>query len=175
MTSPEQRIRDLGLQLPEVPTPLAAYVPAVRSGNLIFTSGQLPTVAGELPATGKVGGDVSPEVAVDCARVAALNALAAVAALAADVGGLSAVARVVKMVVFVASTPGFVGHPQVGNGASEFLASVFGESGRHARSAVGVASLPLDSPVEVELVVELRTVPTVHPSADHPAADTVSV
>ena len=152
MSTPEERIADLGLRIPEVATPVAAYIPAVRSGNHIFTSGQLPMRDGQLILTGKVGGEVTQEEAVECARQCALNALAAVRA---EVGDLSAVKRVVKGVVFVASTPDFTGQPLVANGVSELLGDVFGEAGRHARSAVGVAVLPLDSPVEVELVVEV--------------------
>ena len=151
--SPEQRLADLGLSIPDVARPVAAYVPAVRSGSLVYTSGQLPLRAGELVATGKVGAEVDVETARDCAQACALNALAAVRA---EVGELSAVRRVVKVVGFVASAPGFTGQPQVMNGASELLAQAFGDdSGQHARSAVGVAVLPMDAPVEVELVVEV--------------------
>jgi enamine deaminase RidA (YjgF/YER057c/UK114 family) len=146
------RLQDLGLTLPEVAAPVAAYVPAVRSGNLIWSSGQLPLVDGKLVATGKVGADVDPEAAKDLARICALNALAAVASVA---GGLEGVQRVVKVVGFVASDPSFTGQPGVVNGASELLGEVFGDAGRHARSAVGVAALPLDAPVEVEVVVEV--------------------
>ncbi|CAJ1504968.1 RidA family protein [[Mycobacterium] kokjensenii] len=145
------RLTDLGIELPAVVAPLAAYVPAVRTGNLVYTSGQLPMQAGELPQTGKVGAGVSPEEGHALARICALNALAAVDALV----GLDAVARVVKVVGFVASAPGFNGQPAVVNGASELLGEVFGDAGRHARSAVGVSELPLDAPVEVELIVEL--------------------
>ncbi|HET9827796.1 MAG TPA: RidA family protein [Nocardioidaceae bacterium] len=152
MSTPEERLAELGLAVPEVATPVAAYVPAVRSGDHVFTSGQLPMRAGQLVTTGKVGGGVTPEDATDCARQCALNALAAVRAL---VGDLSAVKRVVKVVVYVASAPGFTGQPAVANGASELFGDVFGELGQHARSAVGVAVLPLDAPVEVELVVEV--------------------
>lgn len=145
------RLAELGLTLPPVVPPVAAYVPAVRSGNLVFTSGQLPMVDGELPFTGKVGAMVTPEQAKDLARTCALNALSALDALV----GLDAVVKVVKVVGFVASAPDFTGQPAVVNGASELLGEVFeGEAGIHARSAVGVASLPLDAPVEVELVVE---------------------
>ena len=153
MTTPEQRLAELGLQVPEVARPLAAYVPAVRSGAHVYTAGQLPLSSGQLLHTGKVGdgGTVSPEQAADCARQCALNALAAVRA---EIGELSAVRRVVKVVVYVASTPDFTAQPAVANGASELLGEVFGEAGRHARSAVGVSSLPLDAPVEVDLVVE---------------------
>ena len=132
--------------------PVAAYVPALRSGNHVYTSGQLPMRDGQLMLTGKVGGEVTQEEAVECARQCALNALAAVRA---EVGELSAVKRIVKVVAFVASTPDFTGQPLVANGVSELLGEVFGEAGRHARSAVGVNVLPLDSPVEVELVVEV--------------------
>ena len=152
MSTPEARLADLGLSVPEVAKPVAAYVPALRSGNHVFTSGQLPMREGQLMLTGKVGGEVSQEEAVECARQCALNALAAVRA---EVGELSAVKRIVKVVAFVASTPDFTGQPLVANGVSELLGEVFGEAGRHARSAVGVNVLPLDSPVEVELVVEV--------------------
>ena len=152
MTTPEERIAELGLTLPEVVPPLAAYVPAARSGNLVFTAGQLPARDGAMLATGKLGDAVSAEQGYECARQCAINALAAIKA---EIGELSAIKRVVKAVVFVASTPDFTGQPQVANGASEFLGEVFGDAGKHARSAVGVAVLPLDVPVEVELVVEV--------------------
>lgn len=152
MSSPEERLAELGLTLPGVAAPVAAYVPAVRSGNHVFTSGQLPMVEGALAATGKVGAEVSAEDAKGLARICALNALAAVKA---EIGDLANVRRVVKVVGFVASAPGFTGQPGVVNGASELLGEVFGERGVHARSAVGVAVLPLDAPVEVELVVEV--------------------
>jgi enamine deaminase RidA (YjgF/YER057c/UK114 family) len=148
---PEERLAELGLAVPEVPKPVAVYVPAVRSGNHVFTSGQLPMRSGELMQTGKVGGDVSPDEAVECAQQCALNAIAAVKA---ELGDLDLVKRVVKVVVFVASTPDFTGQPQVANGASELFGSAFEDAGVHARSAVGVPVLPLDAPVEVELVVE---------------------
>jgi enamine deaminase RidA (YjgF/YER057c/UK114 family) len=148
--TPEERLAALGLKLPEVAKPLAAYVPAVRSGSLVFTSGQLPTVDGALPKTGKVGAEVSAEEAKQLAERAALNALAAVKS---QIGDLARVRRVVKVVGFVASAPDFTGQPGVINGASELLGKVFGEAGTHARSAVGVAVLPLDAPVEVELTV----------------------
>jgi enamine deaminase RidA (YjgF/YER057c/UK114 family) len=134
-----------------VAKPVAAYVPAVRSGNFVFTSGQLPMRSGELMHTGKVGDDVSPDEAVECAQQCALNAIAAVKA---ELGDLGMVKRIVKVVAFVASTPDFTGQPQVANGASELFGSVFADAGVHARSAVGVPVLPLDAPVEVELVVE---------------------
>lgn len=149
--SVSRRLTELGIDLPQVVAPLAAYVPAVRTGDLVYTSGQLPMVAGQLKATGKVGGEVSPEEAKALARVCALNALAAVH----DLVGVDAIARVVKVVGFVASAPGFHGQPGVVNGASELFGEVFGEAGAHARSAVGVAELPLDAPVEVEIIVEL--------------------
>jgi enamine deaminase RidA (YjgF/YER057c/UK114 family) len=152
MSSPEQRLADLGLSIPEVAKPVAAYVPAVRTGGYVLTSGQLPLRDGELLFTGKVGGGVSEDEGYACARQCALNALAAVKA---EVGDLSAVTRVVKATVFVASTPHYTGQPKVANGASELLGDVFGDAGQHARSAVGVAVLPLDAPVEVELMVEV--------------------
>ena len=156
MTDPAQgwhdRLRELGIRLPPVAAPVAAYVPAVRSGQLVFTSGQLPFVDGGLRRTGKVGGSVDPEEAAADAKVCALNALAAVDELV----GLDSVARVVRVVGYVASAEGFGGQPRVVNGASEFLGRVFGDAGVHARSAVGVAELPLGAPVEVELTVEVR-------------------
>jgi enamine deaminase RidA (YjgF/YER057c/UK114 family) len=146
------RLAELGLTLPEVVPPLASYQPAVRSGAYVFTSGQLPMVEGKLPATGKVGAEVSPERAKELAATCALNALAAVRSVAGD---LDRIARVVKVVGFVASAPDFTGQPAVVNGASELLGAVLGDKGVHARSAVGVAVLPLDAPVEVEIQVEL--------------------
>jgi enamine deaminase RidA (YjgF/YER057c/UK114 family) len=150
--TPEDRLAALGLSLPDVTAPVAAYVPAVRSGALVWTAGQLPFVGGKLDVTGKVGAEVDADTARDLARVCALNALAAIRA---EVGDLGAVRRVVKVVGFVASDPSFHGQPAVVNGASELLGEVFGDAGRHARSAVGVAVLPLDAPVEVEVVVEV--------------------
>ncbi|HUL24336.1 MAG TPA: RidA family protein [Streptosporangiaceae bacterium] len=150
---PEARLAALGLALPPVAAPVAAYVPAVRSGPYVYTAGQLPLTDGKLPQTGKVGAQVSVDEAAALARTCALNALAAVASVA---GGLSAVTRIVKVTGFVASDPSFTGQPLVVNGASELLLEVFGEAGRHARSAVGVAALPLDAPVEVELIAEVR-------------------
>lgn len=147
------RLAELGLELPQVAAPVAAYVPAIRTGNLIHTSGQLPFVGGELPLTGKVGAAVSAEAAQELAATCALNAVAAVAALLD--GDLDRVVRVVKVVGFVASDPSFTGQPAVINGASNRLNDIFGEAGIHARSAVGVAALPMDSPVEVEIVVEI--------------------
>lgn len=149
--TPSERLVALGLELPPVARPLAAYVPATTSGGQVITSGQLPSVQGELVATGKLGAGVSLEQGVRAARVAVLNALAAAAS---ELGGVDNIARVVKVVVYVASTPEFTAQPQVANGASELLGEVFGDAGRHVRAAVGVASLPLDAPVEVELVVE---------------------
>jgi len=145
------RLAELGLELPPVATPLAAYVPAVRTGSLVFTSGQLPMVDGQIAAVGKVGALVSPEQAKELARTCALNALAAVDALV----GLDSVVRVVRIVGYVASMPDFTGQPGVVNGASELIGEVFGDAGVHARSAIGVAVLPLDAPVEVELTVEV--------------------
>jgi enamine deaminase RidA (YjgF/YER057c/UK114 family) len=149
--SAKARLEEQGIKLPQVAAPLAAYVPAVRTGNLVYTAGQLPFVDGKLPTTGKVGTEVTPEVGKTLARVCALNALAAVDALV----GLDSVTQVVKVVGFVASAPGFNGQPGVINGASDLFAEVFGDSGAHARSAVGVSELPLDAPVEVELIVEV--------------------
>lgn len=152
MATPEERLDELGLRVPEVAKPVAAYVPAVRSGNHIYTSGQLPLRDGELLTTGKVGGEVSAEEAVQCAEQCALNAIAAVRSV---IGDLSRVVRVVKVVAFVASTPDFTGQPAVANGASELVGKAFGDAGQHARSAVGVAVLPMDAPVEVEMLVEV--------------------
>ena len=152
MSTPEERLTELGFAVPEVAAPVAAYVPAVRSGNHVFTSGQLPMREGHLLLTGKVGGEVSEQEAVECAQQCALNALAAIKA---EIGDLANIKRVVKVVAFVASTPEFTGQPKVANGVSELLGEVFGEAGRHARSAVGVPVLPLDAPVEVELLVEV--------------------
>jgi len=151
--SPTERLAELGLTLPPVATPQAAYVPAVRTGAYVYVSGQVPVVDGKLPATGKVGAEVSPADAAGLARICGLNAIAAAAAAA---GGLDRIRRIVKVVGFVASAPGFNGQPLVVNGASELLIEVFGEEGRHARSAVGVAELPLGAPVEVELIAEVR-------------------
>jgi enamine deaminase RidA (YjgF/YER057c/UK114 family) len=154
----ERRLTDLGIDLPPVAPPLAVYVPAVRSGSLVFTAGQLPLRDGTLMAQGIVGVDVDVATATECARQCALNAVAAVNGV---LGDLDLVARVVKVVGFVASAPSFTGHPAVVNGASEVLGEIFGDAGVHARSAVGVASLPLGAPVEVELIVQV---------ADGPAA-----
>jgi enamine deaminase RidA (YjgF/YER057c/UK114 family) len=152
MSAVEERLAELGLTVPDVAKPVAVYVPAVRSGSHVFTSGQLPMRSGELMLTGKVGGEVDADAAYECAQQCALNAIAAVKA---ELGDLDLVKRVVKAVVFVASTPDFTGQPGVANGASELLGKAFGDAGVHARSAVGVPVLPLDSPVEVEIVVEI--------------------
>jgi enamine deaminase RidA (YjgF/YER057c/UK114 family) len=154
------RMAELGLSLPAVPVPVATYVPAVRFLDLVFTSGQVPMVNGQLRAVGQVGAAVSAEEAYACARIAALNGLAAVVEATGD---LDVIARIVKVVVYVSSAPGFTGQPQVANGASDLLGEIFGGAGQHARSAVGVASLPLDAPVEVELVVAVGSTPLIHP------------
>ncbi len=153
MSGAAERLAALGLTLPPVATPVAAYVPAMRTGSYVYTSGQLPTVDGKLPAVGKVGDEVSALDAAGMARTCALNALAAAASAA---GGLEAIRRIVKVTGFVASAPGFGGQAQVINGASELLIEVLGEDGKHARSAIGVAELPLNAPVEVELIAEVR-------------------
>ncbi|HEY0228782.1 MAG TPA: RidA family protein [Mycobacterium sp.] len=145
------RLEQIGISLPQVVAPLASYLPAKRTGNLVYTAGQLPMESGKLAGTGKVGAEVSPEEGKVLARLCALNALAAVHSLV----GIDSVTQVVKVVGFVASAPGFTGQPGVINGASDLLAEVFGDNGTHARSAVGVAELPLDAPVEVELIVEV--------------------
>ncbi|MEV6547666.1 RidA family protein [Streptomyces sp. NPDC051597] len=152
--SVEAKLAELGLTLPEVVPPLAAYQPAVRSGAYVYTAGQLPMVEGKLTLTGKVGAEVTAEEAKDAARVCALNALAAVKSV---VGDLDRIVRVVKVVGFVASASDFTGQPAVINGASELLGAVLGDKGVHARSAVGVAVLPLDAPVEVEIQVEVES------------------
>ncbi|WP_037602001.1 RidA family protein [Streptacidiphilus rugosus] len=153
MSKVESRLAELGLTLPEVVPPLAAYVPAVQTGEFVYTSGQLPMVAGKLGLTGKVGAEVTAEEAKEQAKICAINALAAVKSV---IGDLDRIERVVKVVGFVASAPDFTGQPGVVNGASEFLGEVLGEAGVHARSAVGVAVLPLDAPVEVEIQVRVR-------------------
>ena len=153
MSAVEATLLRLGLPLPEVAAPIAAYVPAVRTGNLVFTSGQLPTIEGTLIATGKVGAEVSIEHAKAAAERAALNGLAAIKQV---IGDLDKIVRVVKVVGFVAVDPSFTNHSAVVNGASELLAECFGEAAKHARSSVGMASLPLDAPVEIELIVEVR-------------------
>ncbi|MGA9872962.1 MAG: RidA family protein [Rhodococcus sp. (in: high G+C Gram-positive bacteria)] len=146
-----ERLAELGIELPPVAAPLAAYVPAVQSGSHVYTSGQLPLVSGELTHTGKVGAELSPEEAAAAARTCALNALAAIH----DLVGIDSIKRVVKVVGFVASAPGFTGQPAVINGASGVIGEIFGDAGTHARSAVGVAELPIGAPVEVELIVEV--------------------
>lgn len=153
MSAVEDRLASNGISLPEVAAPVAAYVPAVRTGNYVFTSGQLPMVSGQLIAAGHVGAEVDPETANACAKQCALNALAAIKSV---IGDLDNVVRVVKVVGFVAATPGFTGIPPVINGASELFALAFGDAGVHARSAVGVAELPLNAPVEVEVIVEVK-------------------
>jgi len=153
MSAVEDRLAELGLEVPDVAAPVAAYVPVVQDGSMVFTSGQLPVVAGKLAATGKVGAEVSAEDAAKLAQTCALNAIAAVKS---QIGDLDQVTRVVKVVGFVASDPSFTGQPAVINGASELLAKAFGERGAHARSAVGVAALPMDAPVEVEITVSVQ-------------------
>jgi enamine deaminase RidA (YjgF/YER057c/UK114 family) len=160
VTLPSRRLADLGLSLPAVPAPVAAYVPAVRFEDVVYTAGQLPLVDGTLRAVGKVGDEVLVDEAVDCARIAALNGLAAVADLTGD---LNVILRILRVVVYVASAPGFTDQPLVANGASQLLGDIFGEAGRHARSAVGVAGLPLNAPVEVELMVSVGSTPTIVP------------
>ncbi|SNY04214.1 RidA family protein [Paractinoplanes atraurantiacus] len=145
------KLAELGLTLPTVVPPLASYVPAVQTGNYVYVSGQLPLVEGKLPYEGKVGAEVTAEQGTELARLCALNALAAIESLV----GLGRVGKVVKVTGFVASAPGFTGQPGVINGASNLFGDVFGEQGRHARSAVGVSELPLNAPVEVEVIVEL--------------------
>jgi enamine deaminase RidA (YjgF/YER057c/UK114 family) len=151
MTTVDERLAALGLELPAVAKPAGAYVPAITSGNLVFTAGQLPSTAGVLPATGKVGAEVTPEDAKQYARVCVLNGLAAAQSV---IGSLDRIVKVVKVVGFVSSDPAFSGQPGVINGASELLGEIFGDAGQHARSAVGVAVLPLDAPVEIEFVFE---------------------
>ena len=151
MSTPEERLAELGLTVPDVVPPVAAYVPAVQVGSLVYTSGQLPMRDGALMATGKVGHGITAEVATACAQQCALNAIAAIRSVAGDLASV----RIVKVVAFIASDPNFTGQPGVANGASELFGSVFGECGTHARSAVGVPVLPLDSPVEVEVIAEI--------------------
>lgn len=152
MSNIEDRIKAAGLELPESPKPVAVYIPAIRSGNLVFTSGQLPMVEGKLTVEGLAGRDVDKEAAAKGAEICALNALAAVKGV---IGDLDKIKRVVKLVVYVASTPEFTGQPSVANGASRLMETVFGEDGRHARSAVGVPCLPLNATVELEMIVEV--------------------
>ena len=151
MSTPEERLAELGLTIPDVVPPVATYVPAVRVGSLVYTAGQLPMLDGSLITTGKVGDQVTPEQAAACAQQCALNALAAIRSVVGDLSNV----RIVKVVAFVASTSDFTGQPSVANGASDFFGSVFGEAGVHARSAVGVPALPLDAPVEVEVIAEI--------------------
>ncbi len=153
MSDVRAKLAELGLTLPVAAKPIAAYVPAVRTGNLVFTAGQLPLVDGKIALTGKVGEAVTVEQAKELAQVCALNALAAVATVA----NVDDIVRVVRVVGYVNGVPGFVNHPGVVNGASELFVHIWGEDGKHARSAVGIAELPLDSPVEIELTVELRS------------------
>jgi enamine deaminase RidA (YjgF/YER057c/UK114 family) len=160
VTLASKRLADLGLSLPAVVPPLAAYLPAVRFDDVVYTAGQLPLVSGALRAVGKVGAEVSVDDAVECAKIAALNALAAVVDLTGD---LDVITRIVKATVYVASAPGFTDQALIANGASQLLGDIFGNAGRHARSAVGVAVLPLDAPVEVELVVAVGSTPTFQP------------
>jgi enamine deaminase RidA (YjgF/YER057c/UK114 family) len=147
----DDRLAELGLVVPATSKPVASYIPAIAVGNLVYTSGQLPMIDGQLPATGKVGADIDPDAARQLARTCVLNGLAAARTA---IGSLDRITRVIKVVGFVASDPGFFGQPQVINGASELLSDIFGEAGVHARSAVGVAVLPLNSPVEIEFVFE---------------------
>ena len=151
MGTPEERLAELGLSVPDVAPPVAAYVPAVRVGSLVYTAGQLPMLDGALMATGRVGDGVTPEQATACAQQCGLNAIAAIRSVAGDLDRV----RIVKVVAFVASSPDFTGQPGVANGASELFGSVFGEAGVHARSAVGVPVLPLGAPVEVEVIAEI--------------------
>jgi enamine deaminase RidA (YjgF/YER057c/UK114 family) len=155
-STPSRRLADLGLQLPAVAAPAGSYQPAVRMGEVVYTAGQLPLVDGVLSAVGRVGDQVSDEQAVAAARLAGLNAIAAAASVADGGDGIDAIRRIVKVVVYVASSPDFVAQPSIANGASELFGAVFGADGVHARSAVGVAALPKNAPVEVELVAELR-------------------
>ncbi|MCX6428146.1 MAG: RidA family protein [Actinobacteria bacterium] len=152
MSDVRAKLAELGLTLPVAAKPIAAYVPAVRTGNLVFTAGQLPLVDGKIEFTGKVGGTVSVEQAKELAQICALNALAAVETVA----NIDDIVRIVRVVGYVNGVPGYLNHPGVVNGASELFVHIWGEEGKHARSAIGVAELPLDSPVEVELTVELR-------------------
>jgi enamine deaminase RidA (YjgF/YER057c/UK114 family) len=152
VSTPSERLAELGITLPSVPAPAGAYIPARRVGDLVYTSGQVPMVEGKPAALGKLGAEIDAEEGYRLARICALNALAAIDALL----GVDAIAGVVKVVGFVASAPGFTGQPGVINGASDVLGEIFGETGRHARSAVGVAELPLGVPVEVELIVQVR-------------------
>ncbi len=149
----EEKLKEMGIQVPAAAKPLAAYVPAVKTDGYVYTSGQIPLVDGKLCCTGKVGKDVALEDAYAAAKICAINCLAAIKTV---VGSLDEIKQVVKVVGFVNSAPGFSAQPKVVNGASEFLGEVFGDAGRHARSAVGVSELPIDSPVEIELIVKLK-------------------
>ncbi len=151
--SPEEKLEKMGLSVPEVPAPLAAYVPGVVTGNLLYTSGQLPTAGGELDHIGQVGRDLTAEEGYEAARLCCLNCLGVIKG---ELGDLSRVRRIVKVTGFVASTPDFTGHPAVINGASELLGEVFGDAGAHSRAAVGVAALPNGAAVEVEMIVEFE-------------------
>lgn len=149
----EARIKELGIKLPEAAKPLAAYVPAVKEGNYIYTSGQIPLVAGELKFKGKLGKELSVEQGYEAAKTCAINCLAAIKGV---VGSLDNIEKIIKIVGFVNSAPGFVDQPKVVNGASELIGSIFGTAGEHSRSAVGVAELPIDSAVEVEMIVKVK-------------------
>lgn len=153
MSKIEAKVRELGFEIPEAPKPVASYIPAVRTGNLVFTSGQLPMKDGKMTITGIVGKDVTPEQATEAARLCAINAFAAAKTV---ISSLDDVVRVLKVNVYVASDPGYHAHPKIANGASDFIAQVFGESGRHARTTLGLAVLPLNAPVEVELTLEVK-------------------
>ncbi len=148
----EEKLKELGIEIQEPPKPLAAYIPAKRIDNLVYTAGQLPLKNGKLLHTGKVGYEVTEENAVECAKLGALNCLAAIKSV---IGNLDKIETIVKVTVFVSSTVGYTGQPKVANGASEFLGNLFGENGKHARSAVGVSELPMNSPVEVEMIVKV--------------------
>jgi len=149
----EDKIKELGYDLPEAPKPLAAYIPALRTGNYVYTSGQVPFLKGELKFAGKVGGDLTLEEAQKAAELCALNALSAIKGV---IGNLEKIERIIKVTVFVNSANGFTDQPKVANGASEFLGRIFGENGKHVRSAVGVSELPVNSAVEVEMIVEVK-------------------
>jgi enamine deaminase RidA (YjgF/YER057c/UK114 family) len=151
----EKKIKELtGIEITTPPKPLASYIPAQKSGNLIFTSGQLPFANGKLMAEGKVGYEVTEEKGIECARMSAINCLSAVKSL---IGDLDKIEQIVKVTVFVSSAVGYTSQPKIANGASDFLVQVFGEAGKHSRSAVGVAELPLNSPVEIEMIVRVNT------------------
>jgi len=149
----EAKLKEMGIDLPEAAKPLAAYIPAIQSGNYVYTSGQIPLVAGELKCKGKVGAQVSEEQGYECAKICAINCLSAIKGV---IGSLDKIEQVVKVTGFVNSAPGFSAQPKIVNGASEFFGEVFGDAGKHTRSAVGVSELPIDSPVEVEVIVKLK-------------------